>query len=159
MSRTVSANALKAMFARETDEVFLATMRISHASFATIRIVNNTEPVVRSDGTYQPFPFFMSLPDDTDDQVPQVEVKFDNIDGTITDAIRTISGDKPKCSFDIVLASSPDVIEAGPFNFSILEATYDSATISCTLGFEEDVLNQSCPQGTYTPSNSPGLFV
>ena len=159
MPRTISPSALRAMFARETDEVFLATMRISHASFATIRIVNNTEPVQKSDGIYQPFPFSIGMPDDTDDQVPQVEVKFDNIDGAITDAIRTISGAKPTCSFEIVLASSPDVVEAGPFNFSILEATYDSASVSCTLGFEEDILNQSCPKGNYNPSNSPGLYV
>lgn len=156
--RTVSPAGLKAMFARETDEVFLVTMRITHASFATIRIVNNTEPVTKADGTYQPFPFNLILPEDTDETVPQITVQFDNIDEMITDAIRTISGERPMCSFEVILASQPDVIEAGPFNFAIMGANYNAKSVECTLGFEEDILNQSVPSGIYTPANSPGLY-
>lgn len=158
MSRTVSPTALQAMLARETDEVFLVCMRISHSSFGTIRVVNNTEPVVRDDGTYLPYPFNLILPSDTDEQVPEITVQFDNIDGSIAQAIRTISG-RPAASFDVILASSPNTIEAGPFEFAILSAQDDAMMISCTLGFEEDVLNQSIPKGNYNPSNSPGLFV
>lgn len=158
MSRIVSPSALQAMLARETDQVFLICMRIMHSSFATIRIVNNTENVVRTDGTYIPFPFSLVLPNDTEDQVPQVTVQFDNIDGMIVDAIRTVPG-RPAVSFDVVLASSPNVIEAGPFNFSLVNAQYDAKVVTCTLGFEEDILNQAIPKGTYNPANSPGLYV
>lgn len=156
--RTVSPTGLQAMFARETAEVFLVTMRVYHASFGTIRVVNNTEAVVKTDGTYQPFPFNLVLPEDTDEQVPSITVTFDNIDGTITDAIRNVTGARPTCSFEVVLASQPNTIEAGPFNFTILGAQYNAKTIECTLGFEEDILNQQVPNGVYTPSNSPGLF-
>lgn len=158
MSRTVSPSALQAMLARETDEVFLVCMRVSHSSFATIRIVNNTENIVRSDGTYLAFPFSLVLPQDTEDAIPSVTVQFDNIDEMILDAIRTVSG-RPAVSFDVVLASSPNTVEAGPFNFSLLNAQYDRKIVTCTLGFEEDILNQTVPKGQYTPSNSPGLFV
>ena len=159
MSRVVSPTALQAMLARETDEVFLVCMRISHSSFSTpIRIVNNTEDVTRTDGIYQPFPFTLVLPSDTEDDVPSVTVQFDNIDNMITDAIRTING-RPNVSFDVILASSPNVVEAGPYNFVIINSQYNSKTVSCTLGFEEDILNQAVPKGVYNPSNSPGLFV
>ena len=159
MSRVVSPTALQAMLARETDEVFLVCLRLYHTSFpAVIRLVNNTEPVVRMDGTYQPFPFSITLPEDSEDKVPEVNVQFDNIDDMITDAIRTISG-RPDVSFDVVLASSPNYVEAGPFNFKIVSSQYDRAYVSCTLGFEEDILGQSVPKGVYSPSNSPGLFV
>lgn len=158
MSRIVSPSALQAMLARETDEVFLICMRIMHSSFATIRIVNNTQNVTRLDGIYQPFPFSLVLPSDTEDQIPSVTVQFDNIDGMITDAIRTIEG-RPSVSFDVVLASSPDTIEAGPYNFTIVNAQYDAKTVTCVLGFEEDILNQAVPKGVYNPANSPGLFV
>lgn len=159
MSRIVSPTALQAMLARETTEVFLVCMRIMHSTFpATIRIVNNTEDVVRLDGTYQPFPFTLVLPSDTEDEVPSVTVQFDNIDGMITDAIRNISG-RPSVSFDVVLASSPDTVEAGPYNFVVVNSQYNAKTISCTLGFEEDILNQAVPKGVYNPANSPGLYV
>lgn len=159
MSRIVSPSALQAMLARETAEVFLICMRITHSSFLVpIRIVNNTQEVVRTDGIYQPFPFSLILPQDTEDQIPSVTVQFDNIDNSITDAIRTISG-RPAVSFDVVLASSPNTVEAGPYNFIIMNSQYDAKTVTCTLGFEEDILNQSVPKGVYNPSNSPGLFV
>lgn len=158
MPRIVSQSALQGMLARETEEVFLVTLRLEHPNFGTIRLVNNTQEIVKADGTYLPFPFSVVLPQDTDEQVPQVSIQFDNIDGTITDAIRTIDG-RPKCSFEVILASSPDTVEAGPFNFSILNANYDAKSITCNLGFEEDILNQSIPKGVYNPSNSPGLFV
>lgn len=158
MTRLVSPAALQAMLSRETDEVFLVTMRISHSSFPTIRIVNNTQSITKSDGIYQPFPFSIVLPNDTEEQVPQMQVQFDNIDEMITDAVRTVSG-RPNCSFEVVLASSPNTVEAGPYNFTIMSAQYDAKTVSCTLGFEEDILNQAVPKGVYNPSNSPGLYV
>lgn len=158
MTRVVSPAALQAMLSRETAEVFLVTMRIMHSSFSTIRIVNNTEAIVKSDGTYQPFPFSIILPNDTDDQVPQMQVQFDNIDEMITDAVRTVTG-RPTCSFEVVLASSPNTVEAGPYNFSIMSAQYDAKIVTCTLGFEEDILNQAVPCGIYNPGNSPGLYV
>lgn len=158
MSRTVSPTALQAMLARETAEVFLVCLRLTHASFGTIRVVNNTQQIVRADGTYLPFPFSIVLPNDSEDRVPEVTVQFDNIDGMITDAIRTVSG-RPAVSFDVVLASSPNVVEAGPFNFMLMNAQYDDKIVTCTLGFEEDILNQAVPRGSYNPANSPGLFV
>lgn len=159
MSRVVSASALQAMLSRETAEVFLVAMRISHASFGTMRIVNNTEVVSRSDGNYVPFPFAITLPAETEEQVPQVTVVFDNIDEAILDAVRTVSGARPAVSFDVILASSPNTVEAGPFNFSIMSVQYDARQVTCSLGFEEDILNQQVPRGNYSPSNSPGLYV
>jgi hypothetical protein len=146
------------MLARETDQVFLVCMRISHPDFATVRIVNNTEIVERTDGTYLPYPFQLILPADTDDQVPQITVQFDNIDRSITQLIKDLTN-PPKVQFEVILAETPDTVEAGPFSFSILNTQFDNSVITGTLGFEEDVLNQQIPKGIYTPSNSPGLFV
>lgn len=158
MSRPVSGAALQAMLSRETDQIFLVCLRLTHSSFATIRLVNNTEAITKSDGVYLPFPFQLSLPTDSDDQVPQITVQFDNIDNSIIQKIRLIDG-RPACSFEVVLANTPNVIEAGPYNFQVLNIQYDASFVSCTLGFEEDILNQAIPKGIYTPTNSPGLFV
>lgn len=158
MRTTVSPSALKAMFATETDEVFLILLRISGAGLAPIYLVNNTEPVSVGNVTYVNFPFSIQLPDDTDDIISNVEVQFDNIDDMITDAIRTLNG-RPDVSFDVVLASDPSHVEAGPYNFQILSTQYDREFIRCSLGFEENILNQAVPKGLFTPSNSPGLFV
>lgn len=157
MSRVVSSRALQAMLSRETSEVFLVRVRISHSSFPTIRIVNNTQAIECADGVYSPYNFRIRLPNDSDEPVTEVQVQFDNIDGDVLEAIRTIRG-KPNLSFDVVLASSPDTVEAGPFNFAIVDARYDVNVIDCQLGFETDILGQSATKGTYNPGNSPGLY-
>ena len=48
MPRTLSPAAAQAILARETAVVFLSSMRITHPGLPEpIRIVNNTEPVMR----------------------------------------------------------------------------------------------------------------
>lgn len=156
--RSVSPSALQAMLSRETSEVFLVTMRVMHASFPTIRIVNNTQSIERNDGTYLAFPFSVQLPSEQEDRITEIYVQFDNIDDDILEQIRTIEG-RPNVSFEVVLASSPNTVEAGPFNFSIIDAKYDARLVTCSIGMEEDILNQAVPKGDYNPITSPGLYV
>lgn len=155
--RAVSLPALRAMMAQETDEVFIACLKIEHPDIATIRLAYNTEPVVRVDGTYMPYPFQVNLPDQVENQIPQVTVTVDNTDLAVNDAIRTLTG-TPKVTFDVVLASSPDSVEAGPFVADLQFATADAQTIQGTLGYEMDIFRQRVPGQSYTPANSPGLF-
>ena len=161
MSRIVSAAALQAMLAQQSGQVFLTCLSIQPPSgttaFAPIYLVDDLNPLVRTDATYQPFPFKLHLPDDDDSKIPQVTITIDNIDRSITEAIRTVPG-LPIVEFFVVLASSPNTIEVGPFNFSLLSANYNALTITGTLGYEEDFLNQQVPGDLYTPTNSPALF-
>ncbi len=161
MSRTVSPRALQAMLSRETGEVFLICLSIApptgSTAFAPILLVNDNQPLVRADGTYQPFPFEVTLPDDTDERIPQVAITIDMIDRSVIEQIRTVIG-LPQVSFFVVLASQPNTIEVGPFQFSLLDAEYDVLTIRGTLGYEEDFLDQAIPGDVYTPTNSPALF-
>lgn len=158
MPRTLSAAAASAILARETAEVFLACLTIEGPGLETLRAVNNTEPVVRASGTFHPYPFEAAVPEDTDSANPQVQLRVDNVDRQVVRALRDYAG-VPRCTLEIILASSPDHVEVGPFRFSLLSVDYDAVVISGTLGYEEDFLNQAVPAQTYTPTNSPGLFV
>lgn len=158
MARTLSAAAARAIISRSTEEVFLCLLEITHPDIETVRIVNNTEKVVRLDGEYVPWPFEAVLPDDTDTASPQVQLRIDNCDREVVRKLRELSG-VPKCALRIVLASNPNHDEVGPFGFSILSAEYDAMVISVMLGYEEDFLNQAVPAQSYIPATSPGIFV
>ena len=158
MPRTLSNAAAAAILARETAEVFLACLTISGDGLDTIRIVNNTEQVVRLGGTYHPYPFEAELPEDTDSASPQVMVRVDNVDRQVQRAIAEYQG-VPQCTLEVILASSPDTVEVGPFEFAVLAADFDALVISVRLGYEEDFLNQTVPAQSYNPTNSPGLHV
>jgi hypothetical protein len=161
MARIISAAAMQAALAVRTNEVFLTCLTIlpptGSTAFAPIHLVDDMQALVRSDATYQPFAFKIQLPDDTDNSIPQVTVTIDSVDRSIIEAIRTVPG-LPIVEFFVVLASSPNTVELGPFNFSLLSATYDALVVTGTLGYEEDFLNQQVPSDLYTPTNSPALF-
>lgn len=158
MPRTLSTAAARAILARETGEVFLACLTISGAGLDTLRAVNDTQPLVRTGGTFHPYPFEAVLPEDTDSASPTVQLRVDNVDRQVTRALRGYEG-VPQVTLEIVLASSPNTVEMGPFEFSLLGVDYDALLITGRLGYEEDFLNQAVPAQTYSPTSSPGLFV
>lgn len=157
--RAVSQQALQALLAQATSEVFIPCLRIDHPAFdEPIRLAYNTETVHRADGDYLPYAFQIKLPDQLEDSIPSVQVIVDNTDLAVNDAIRTLVG-APDVRFEVVLASSPDTIEAGPFDFKLQQATADADTISGALGLDADVFSQQFPGQNYSPVNSKGLYV
>lgn len=158
MSTAVSIPAMQALLAQETAEVFLVCVTITHPDIPTQRLVHNNEVVHRAVGDYTPCPMQVNMPPQVEDQIPQVQLVVDNVDRTVLQLIRNVSG-VPKVMLEVVLASSPDTVEAGPFDFSLMSASYDVLAITGTLGYQDDVLNQQVPALTYTPTNSPGLFL
>lgn len=157
----ISQNQLRAMLAQETAEVFLMCLTISHPSLAQpYRLVTNTIPLVRASGTFEPFAFSLNLPNQSDEAAPQVQMAIDNVDNKILLAIRNLPpGARPNILIEVVTASEPDTLCAGPDDFKILSIDYDDGTINAALGLDDDVLNTGFPFGTYTPTNSAGLFI
>ena len=156
--RAVSLPALQAMMAQETAEVFIPLLLIEHADLdASILLAYNTEPVVRTDGTYLPYPFKINLPPQSDDEIPEVSLTVDNTDLAVNNKIRTLVG-QPDVTFMVVLASSPNTVEAGPFRMKLANATGTAETITGTLGQEGDIFSQQVPGQQYLPTNSPELF-
>ncbi len=156
--RQVSATALQAMLAQDTAEVFVPILRIEHPDLsAPILLAYNTETVHRTDGDYLPYAFQVNLPAQLDEEIPTVQLTVDNTDLAVNDKIRSLVG-KPTVTLSVVLASSPNTVEAGPFVMSLQTAQVDANTIQGTLGYEDDVFAQNVPGQNYLPSNSPGLF-
>jgi len=96
------------------------------------------------------------LPAEFDDQLPTVQLQIDNVDRRIMEGVRALTS-APAVTLEVVLASAPDTVEAGPFAFTLKAADYDALVISGTLAFE-DVLNEPYPQYAFTPGSFPGLF-
>lgn len=155
----VSVTALQSMLAQETDEVWLPCITISHADLAQdIRLVYNTEPVVRTAGTFLPYAFEIAIPAQTDEEVPQVQLTVDNADLDVNDKLRELVGE-PSVTLEVALASSPNTVEAGPFAMQLASINADVSTISGTLGFEADIFSQKVPAQSYLPTTSPGIFL
>jgi hypothetical protein len=157
----ISAKQLRGMLAQECDEVFLMCVTISHPSFADpYRLVTDMQPLTRAAGVFQPFAFTLQLPNQDDTSMPQVQMSIDNVDNSILLAIRNLPpGVRPDILMEIVTASEPDILAAGVADYKILSIDYDDGSVNATIGFEDDILNTAIPGDSYTPTNSPGLFI
>lgn len=161
MPRTLSPAAAEAILSRETAVVFLSAMRVTHPALAEpIRIVNNTESVQRADGEYVAWSFEAPLPDDTEQAISaHVDVTIDNVDRRVSRIVRSLTGERPQVAIEVFTADQPDVVERGPFEFSVLNVDTDVMTLRLSLGHEEDILNQGVPAQSTSPTNSPGMYV
>lgn len=157
MPRPLSTAAKQAIYAQETGEAFLMLLTISHAQLTpTLRFAGNYVDVVSRGQTYLGWPFAIALPAEVDDQLPTVQVQIDNVDRRIMEGVRALTS-APAVTLEVVLASAPDTVEAGPFAFTLRNADYDALVVTGSLAFE-DVLNEPYPQHAFTPAKFPGLF-
>jgi hypothetical protein len=154
---TVSSRARKALFAQETDEVFLPLLTITHASLTTpIRVVHNPQNITSRGNLFVGYPFDMELPPADPDQPPRLRLTIDNIDRDIVASLRTLST-PPGVTLEVVLAATPDTVEAGPYVMTLTGVDYDALTITGDLA-AEDVLAEPYPGDAFTPAKFPGLF-
>lgn len=155
--RQQSAAAVNAMLSQETDEVFLSCLRIEHPELPEpLCFVNSRENLVHNNEQYFGFPFRIDLPDDDAESLPEISLTIDNVDRQIVEVLRGISS-PPTVSHFVVMAGTPDEIEAGPFDMTLREADYNSTTVTGKLVWE-DFLNLKYPAHDYAPANFPGLF-
>lgn len=152
--RTISTNARAALYAAQSDEVWLQLLTVEHDDIATpIRLVCNTEDVVSRGDTYTAFPFEISIPATAQETV---ELVVDNVTRELIEEVRGI--DTPlTLTLEVVLASDPDTVEAGPFAFQSRAVEYDVQRMRFTLAYEP-LLQEPFPAYTYTPIEYPGLF-
>ena len=163
MSRSLSSVALQALYAQETDEVFVPLVLINHPSMdEPVRVAGSRHDVVTNDElannvTYQSYPFTIQLPDESDDRPPEVSLVIDNIDKRIVDSVRTAIDGSPTVTLTVVLESSPTTIEAGPFSFTVRNVEWNRLTVKGVISYES-VLDEPYPAGTFNPVEFPGLF-
>jgi hypothetical protein len=160
MSRNTSTTFREAIFAQETGEAFVVLITIDHADLSEpIRVCSDSKntPLTRNGGeTYIAYPFEFSLPDDTDESVSAGSITIDNVSGDIAKAIRTLIT-PPTVKIEIVLASTPDTIEASFENFELIDVQYDANTIKGNISIQ-NFMAEPYPGGIMGPANFRGLF-
>lgn len=160
MSRTTSAVFKAAANAQETGEVLVALITITHSSIigGPLRLVQDLKDMTSNANVYTAFPFEIRLPDDTDDGPAKVLLTIDNVDRSIMVALRTMPpSSPPTVTVELVLASQPNVVEISIQNMTLRSISGDAVQIEGELRMDEEDL-RPFPEGSFTPSQFPGLF-
>lgn len=156
MSRELSNAFLAQIFGQNSDDPFLALLTLSHQSFSTIRLVNNTTQIVSNGNTFLPFPFKFTLPVDDGESLRELKLTIDNVGLELINELRSVV-DPIDIKIELVLASNPDFIEIDYQDIKLRKIQVNKQTINGTLTLD-DFLNTGLTGETYAPSNFPGLF-
>ena len=155
--RTLSQALLRAIHAQETGEVILPLVKMSQENWDDpVFIVPNTEPVTHDGDEYLPLAFEIALPSEEEEGVPVFNWRADNTDRRMVQAIRSVTG-LVQVRIAWVLASSPNQIEAGPYEVEMQAAEYDASEIRGTMSVDP-ILDMPFGYMTMSPKNAPALF-
>jgi hypothetical protein len=142
-------------------QVWLFLVDISHSSFDdTIRLCNNETTIVSNNDLYLPTGIQVSLPDESADEMPSVNMRIADVDKTILTKLRGVpiqNSPRPVVTIRLVMAVSPDSPEAGPFKFELEQHTRAKDGLSFTLGVE-NILRRAFPGKDVLPQFFPNLF-
>jgi hypothetical protein len=157
MARTLSNTFRSALYAQETDTVFLVLIEITHDDLAApIRVSSDATDTISNAETFSAFPFVISLPSDDNSGASVGEISFDNVSREIIDDIRTIQT-PPDFSIKIVTAADPDTVEIEYSNLILENVQYDAFQIRGQISvFSLEA--EPYPGDSFLPSYFGGLF-
>ena len=158
-TRTISAAALAQMFAQESAHTFHVLAEFSHASFAAVRIANNTlSNIVFGGNTYTALDFEANFGVDEENDTSPIELSVDNTSLDLVDMLRSVQT-RIDATLSLIRIDTGGAItrEIGPVSYKVLGSKIDT-NITLTLGIEADILNAAATQDRFTPSVAPGLF-
>lgn len=156
--RNLSNNMLSQLFAQESDDPFLTLFTLDHADWVEpLYLVNNTESITSNGNEFIPFPVSLTLPAEDGEGIKAVKISFDNVSRELIEEIREVTDNSITVTIQMVLTSTPDVVEIELGELKIITVTYNSDKIEATLTVD-DFLNLEMTSEKYTPTSYPGLF-
>lgn len=150
-------NFKQASNAVETEEIFLMLLDITHPDIPEpLYFVDNTVSITSNGVVYQPYPFRITLPEDTEGVLPEVKLTIDNVDRTLTEAIRGFSN-PPEVTLRVILASIPDTVEMQIDNLKLRSIKFDAFSMTGALIIDSP-MSRRFPASTFNPKQYPALF-
>ncbi|MBT9382231.1 hypothetical protein KM176_00015 [Pseudooceanicola sp. CBS1P-1] len=173
--RRVSLNARAAQDADISGEVYVALFEITHESLTeTVRLSTDPTERITSDplvyGTRsswrgantatEPWLWTIAsalLPSDMEDTPTSASLVLENLDSAMVKVVRSFTS-LATVNMAVVLAETPDVIEAEYLGLQILSADIDAGSITLAISREE-IEAEPFPSGRMTRDRFPGLHL
>ena len=173
MSRlgSLSPAALQAMFNPDAGDTLAVLITITGTGISpAIRIADNytgriasltTDDeviygVVSRGQNYVFLPFQISLPTEETESAPRCQITINDVTRYLIPVIRQATT-ALNVTIELVLTSTPDIVEASFGGFLMSGISYNANTITADLNVESLAI-EPFPQHTFTPSYFPGLF-
>lgn len=172
MSRlsSMSPAAIKALFTPDSSDVVLFLVTFYDPDNSSIlarlttgftkRIYESADDVIYgvtsrgNDFTFMPLE--ITPPSENDNTAPSFSLTINDVSQYVVPIVRQLTK-PPRVLLEVVLASSPDVIEASFDEFYVTNFTYDAQKVVANMEMT-DYSVEPFPCFTFTPAFFPGLF-
>lgn len=112
--------------------------------------------VVSNNLSYIFMPMQITLPSEEQNTAPRASIVLNDVTRYVVPIIRTISG-PPKIKLELVLTSSPDIVEISFDKLYMSSITYNADQVTAELSMI-DFATEPFPAYQFTPAHFPGLF-
>lgn len=163
--RDITEDTLREWLSESSNSVTLVLLDIDLGD-ETLRYVNNNETVEFPSGSgnmYQAYPFSIVLPDDTQTR-KDVKLSISNVHPLIISKLREQTQRLP-IIIRVVVFNWDEVnniykapVEEQKLELLLKQYTANATTITGSLSYEEDFLNQRFPKERFTPQTAAGIF-
>ncbi len=107
-------------------------------------------------GNYIFLPIEVTLPGEDSQSLPQASITIYDVTQIVMPKLRELTG-PPDVTLQIVLSTTPDILEADFYGLKLSSVTYNKDTITAQLTVES-LEQEPFPSHTFLPSTFPGLF-
>lgn len=156
----LSLETAQDMLAQHSARVLVECLTITGTGEeGALTLVNDTQDLVRTiDGvptTFMAFPFQVALHNDEDDQLPEASIIIDAVDQRIIRILREAAALQPQVSIEVVAVDTPDVVDCGPYIFSMSGAETDGiSTVRIKLAYAALYLSAAFPAAVFSRANA-----
>jgi len=148
---------IRDIFADESDDPLLVLLTIEHPGLPEpFRIVNDTQDLISRGMTFFAWPFEFLPPEQADGPLTPPSVRIDNVHRDLVQGLRSLQ-DAPTCKAEIILASSPSVVEQEFPIWEMRSVSYNNQTLTANLTPPDDE-TEPVVSKRFTPDYSPGIF-
>lgn len=154
--RSLSTSAIESIFGSSTGEAWIYLITIEHEDLPTTRICRNTESIDSRGNTFTAGWFDITIPAQSEGELPRVDFVMDNIGLELMEGIRSLTG-QPTVTLEEIMESEPDTVQTGPYVFSLKDVQYNKFMIKGQISYES-LLTEPYNWRKFTPLEWPGMF-
>ncbi len=139
---TISGPGVAELSAEACGTAWLALLTLTHPDLPTpIRVTSDGVATLSNGVTYDPFPFDLILPDDSEGRAPRAQLRVDNTTQEIIAVLRGLVT-PPALTVQIVRSATPNVVEREWVGLEWRSSTYDIGAITGTLTVDDLALEE-----------------
>jgi len=159
MARSIPLAVVNAVNAQTSSQIYFVLVTLSHSTFSTIRVVNNTQAVTSNGQVFSPFPFAVIIPPDDEELQVRAVLTIYDAEREVIDNLRLVAGSRERVAakLEVIAAATPDSVLQSVSGLEVINTRYRVGELSLDISIN-NFLTEAFPKDGFNPATVPGIF-